>query len=130
MPFANNDLQNAIRIVASLLYSTLLDSTLLNFYPCSTLSLPLPVPLLHFYAALLCSALLYSTLHFSTQRSFTLLYFYSYSPSTSTLLYSALRYSIPLISALLYATLLYTTLLYPTLFLLCFYSTLLDPSRI
>jgi hypothetical protein len=77
---ANNELQNTIRIVISLLYaslsySTFLNSTLLNLYPTSTLPLPLPVPLLRFYAALLSSPLplLYSTIF----SSLPLLYLYA-----------------------------------------------------
>ena len=77
---AKNDLEKSIRIVTSLLYSplpysTFLSSTLLNLYPTSPLLLPLPVPLLRFYAALLYSPLLYL---FSTLPS-SLVYLYSTS---------------------------------------------------
>ena len=82
---ANNDLQSTIRLVISLLYaslsySTFLNSTLLNLYPTSTLPLPLPVPLLRFYAALPYSPLLYL---FSTLPS-SLVYLYSTSTQVST----------------------------------------------
>ena len=90
---ANNDLQNTIKLarhywrtntLRAALVSTLLDPTLLNLYPYSTLPLPLPLPLplLYLYSALLYSALLYSTLPYSTP---TLL--------IASLLYAALLYS-------------------------------------
>ena len=93
---AKNDLEKSIRIVTSLLYSplpysTFLSSTLLNLYPTSPLLLPLPVPLLRFYSALLYSTLFYSTLLSSNLLYSTLLY------PTSTLLYSTILSSLPLL---------------------------------
>ena len=113
MRSANNDLQNTIRFarhywrtktLRTALVSTLLDPTLLNLYPYSTLPLPLPLPLplLYLYSALLYSALLYSTLPYSTP----------------TLLIASLLYA-----ALLYSALLFSTILYSTSTLPLFYST-------
>ena len=112
MRSANNDLQNTIRFarhywrtktLRTALVSTLLDPTLLNLYPYSTLPLPLPLPLplLYLYSALLYSALLYSTLPYSTP----------------TLLIASLLYA-----ALLYSALLFSTILYSTSTLPLFYS--------
>ena len=99
MRSANNGLQNnqnrnfSALLVSSLLYSTFLDSALLNLYPTSTLPLPLPVPRPHSYSSLLnpprpYSALLYATLLYSTLLYPTLFSsFLSYAPllcSTST----------------------------------------------
>ena len=109
MRSANNDLQNTIRFarhywrtktLRTALVSTLLDPTLLNLYPYSTLPLPLPLPLPLLY--------LYSALLFSTLRYLTLL----------------LLFSLLLFSTLLCYTLPFSSLLYSTLPLLCLYSTL------
>ena len=94
MRSANSGLQSAIRIVTSLIYPTLLFSSLLfptlpylTSNPCSTstLLLPLHLPLLHLYSALLypqlyCTILLLLTLLCPTPlslRASTLLYLYS-----------------------------------------------------
>ena len=97
MRSANNDLQNTIRIVTSLLYLSLphyfsqLYSTqpIPNFYSTTT-STCTPTPLL-LSSTLLSSTLFYSTLLYSALLCSTLLY------STSTFLYSAIFSSLPLL---------------------------------